>query len=283
MTGLAIGAGLPVCFGEPGAVADRSRSRAVAAVAPREPYVASAPPAVPFSERDCGDVGDAACLPSLYVAALMGAACLLRRRMKAIAWRVSSAMRLPLSWQSTREWFAWRPLSSSLPPSGPRSFQLTSRCVSVLFSRTNSPKMRPHSGPTLLLRRSKCVIVWFDFSTSHRACMPRSWLPMWFHFMHRLLTASADFSACARTTRPSARMLFPRRSMVLSITFSRMYLAMALQPSSPMEAYAKERELESLEESKCASSEGGAMSRAQARSGPLSWRAGGLSAGKPSA
>lgn len=40
------------------------------------------------------------------VLAPMGAVCRFLRRMKAMACRVSSAKRLPLSWQSISEWFA---------------------------------------------------------------------------------------------------------------------------------------------------------------------------------
>mmetsp|Transcript_106412 Transcript_106412/g.298002 ORF Transcript_106412/g.298002 Transcript_106412/m.298002 type:complete len:299 (+) Transcript_106412:747-1643(+) len=210
-----------------------------------------------------GDPG--AAVASLRVPALNGACCRLRRSTKAMACNVSSDILLPLSWQSISEWFAWMPVNSALPPSGPRSFQLRSRWVRVLFSRSISPKNLPHSGPILLFRKSKCTMAWFVFKTSLRAWTPRSWLPTWFHFKHTLVTLLPERSACASTTKPSARMLLPLKSIVLRMTFSLMYLAMALQPSSPMEAYASDSAVESFDASRCANNEGGDMPRGLAR------------------
>mmetsp|Transcript_23623 Transcript_23623/g.67737 ORF Transcript_23623/g.67737 Transcript_23623/m.67737 type:complete len:240 (+) Transcript_23623:629-1348(+) len=191
-------------------------------------------PGLTGEQGDPGEPG--VCVASFMTPALNGAFCRLRRSTKAMACNVSSEILLPLSWQSINEWLAWMPVNNALPPSGPKSFQLRSRCVSVLFSRNISPSNRPHSGPILLFRTSKCTMDWFVRRTSQRACTPRSWLPTWFHFKHMLVTLLPERNACASTTKPSARMLLPLRSIVLRMTFSLIYLAMALQPSSPIEA-----------------------------------------------
>mmetsp|Transcript_54849 Transcript_54849/g.98795 ORF Transcript_54849/g.98795 Transcript_54849/m.98795 type:complete len:278 (-) Transcript_54849:232-1065(-) len=210
----------------PGVRAGKSPSKMEAFVA----YLASKPLELPRACIRVGELGgesvtcaETTPLSCRKVLAPIGAVCRFLRRMKAMACKVSSAMRLPLSWQSTSEWLAWKCSSSTLPPSMPRSFQLRSMVVRVLFSRIISPRYLAQSGPSLLFRRSRFEMELLPLSTSQSACTPRSWLPMWFHFRQTLdMLLPPERSACASTTRPSALMLLPRRSIVRSSTFSRM-------------------------------------------------------------